>query len=160
VLVAGLVDEHQAGGVKQTMLSHSASAFARDFCALLLRRVQSLFEADVASIGEPPRPRLRLPAIPRYFIGRNHLVERQIARQSDPAETPHAPPSGEVLPPTRLCGSSLLKTLCANDHHTGGLTHSVWAASRRDTPVNSRTQVAKIRCRHYPPNPEAHKFAH
>jgi hypothetical protein len=50
---AHLVDEHQAGRVKQTLLSHPASAFARNFCALLLRRVKSFFEADVASIVRP-----------------------------------------------------------------------------------------------------------
>jgi hypothetical protein len=69
------VDEHQLCRVKHTLPSHPTSALASDLRALLLRSVQSFFEADVASTEEPPN-RTTAPRDSPLPHRRNHLVQR------------------------------------------------------------------------------------
>jgi hypothetical protein len=50
----GLVEKHQSGWVKHTLLSHLAPACARHVRPLLLRRPQTFFDADLVVLKEVP----------------------------------------------------------------------------------------------------------
>src|SRR5262249_57540479 len=54
-VAAGFVDEHQPRRVKHALLAHPAPTCAGYVRTLLLCRVQSFFEADVAASEEPAK---------------------------------------------------------------------------------------------------------
>src|SRR6266478_3571620 len=64
-------------GSNIALLAHPAPACAGYVCTLLLRRVQSFFEADVAASEEPPH-RAAAACDPAFAHRRDDLVQRQI----------------------------------------------------------------------------------
>src|SRR5262245_25356638 len=50
----GLVDEHQSGGIKQTLLANPAPPCPRHVRPFLLRRAQAFFDGDIMSLEKSP----------------------------------------------------------------------------------------------------------
>src|SRR5262249_16139425 len=50
----GLVDEHQSGGIKQTLLANPAPPCPRHVRPFLLRRAQAFFDVDIMSLEKSP----------------------------------------------------------------------------------------------------------
>jgi hypothetical protein len=80
----GLVDKHQSGRGEHALLSHPAPARGR-LRALLLRRVQTFFEADVPSLEEPPH-RAAAAWDPFFPHGRNDFIQRQVGLLDKPKQ--------------------------------------------------------------------------
>jgi hypothetical protein len=146
--------------VKHTLPSHPTSALASDLRALLLCSVQSFFEADVASIEEPPN---RTPAARDSPLAhrRNHFVQRQIRLLGNQTQQkPRMFLQRRCAAATRLCrnASGPLKALGPKHHHTGAdpIAFGRLPPRRacRDVSDHADTQVHGIRPRHsLPPSP-------